>query len=112
MFIPTLKLGQAARTGMWNARRKEAEAAGMILRQSGDAEGSLSFNPVNPEQSLIALKIARPKQKRRLSADQLAHLARIGFQSHGGRAEFVQESISASGTNLPLSEDVPTHSGP
>ena len=32
MFIPKLKPGQSARTGMWNSRRTEAEAAGMVLR--------------------------------------------------------------------------------
>ena len=43
MFIPNLKPEQAARTGMWNSRRTEAEAAGMVLRQSGDGEGSRSL---------------------------------------------------------------------
>ena len=81
MFLPPLKPGQTARTGMWNARRLEAESAGMVLRQSGDGEGSLSFDPSNPKQAAIALKIAQPKRRRRASPEQLATLARHGFKA-------------------------------
>jgi hypothetical protein len=81
MFIPKLKPGQAPRTAMWNARRAEAEAAGMALRQSGDAEGALSFDPGNSEQARIALEIAKPKRKRQMSPEQLGHLASIGFKA-------------------------------
>src|SRR2546426_8893941 len=46
-FLPVTK---PARPRVWNRMRDLCAAAGMVLRQNGDAEGALSFNPENREQ--------------------------------------------------------------
>ena len=52
-------------------------AAGMILRQNGDSDGSLSFDPENREQAKLAIKIAGVKVKRQATLAQLANLAKF-----------------------------------
>jgi len=42
-----------------SALRRRGLAAGMVLRQAGDQEYALSFDPGNPEQVAIALELAR-----------------------------------------------------
>ena len=59
----------------WNATRKAAEAVGMIVRQNGDTEGSLSFDPKNKAQCKMAMQIAKVKLKRQLSDSQRAAVA-------------------------------------
>ena len=61
----------------WNNARRAALAAGMTVCQDGDSEGSLLFNPDNPEQAKLAIKIAGAKAKRQASATQLANLAKF-----------------------------------
>jgi hypothetical protein len=64
----------------WNAFKRAATDAGMTLRQNGDSEGLLSFDPANKEQLKLAIKIAGVRPKRQMSEKQLAHLATIGFK--------------------------------
>jgi hypothetical protein len=64
------------RTLFWRRYRDAGIAAGMTLRQNGDAEGCLSFDGTNAEQVRIALKHAGVKRKRRASPKQLANLAK------------------------------------
>jgi hypothetical protein len=52
----------------------------MVLRQNGDAEGVLSFDPKNAEQVKIALKLAGVKPKRRVSSEERARLQAIGYK--------------------------------
>jgi hypothetical protein len=54
-----------ARTIFWNKMRGACQAAGMTLRQNGDAEGSFSFDPKNDQQVKLAMQLAgvRPKRK-------------------------------------------------
>jgi len=59
----------------WSAARKRGIAAGMILRQNGDAEGALSFDPTNAEQVKLAIRVAGIKRKRRLSESDRAKRA-------------------------------------
>ncbi len=49
----------------------------MVVRQRGDAEGALSFDPENKAQVKIALKLAgvRPKRKVIMTPERLAALA-------------------------------------
>lgn len=61
----------------WGNIRRKAVAAGMTLRQNGDTEGSLSFDPANREQAKLAIKIAGVKVKRSASPAQLANLAKF-----------------------------------
>jgi hypothetical protein len=52
--------------------------AGFTLRQSGDGEGTLLFDPTNPEQSRAALKKARVKFRRVLTvANRKARAASV-----------------------------------
>jgi hypothetical protein len=58
----------------WGNIRRAAVAAGMILRQNGDSEGSISFDPWNREQARLAIKIAKVRPKRVLSPEHKAKL--------------------------------------
>jgi hypothetical protein len=64
----------------WAGIRKKCVAAGMTLRQNGDDEGSLSFNPTSRKQSRLAIKVTGARPKRRLSPEHRAKLLAIGFQ--------------------------------
>jgi hypothetical protein len=44
----------------------------MTLRQNGDTEGTLSFDPANRAQSTLALRIAKARTKRILSPERAA----------------------------------------
>jgi hypothetical protein len=48
----------------WNARRDAAVEAGMTLLQNGDLEGTLSFDPANPKQAKLAIKISSPIRRK------------------------------------------------
>jgi|HubBroStandDraft_1064217.scaffolds.fasta_scaffold04293_3 hypothetical protein len=54
-------------------------AARMKLRQYGDAEGCLTFDPGNAEQVKVAFRLAGVKRKRQMSQKQMATLARFQF---------------------------------
>lgn len=64
----------------WAGIRKKCLAAGMILRQNGDGEGALSFDPNNRQQARLAIKIAGVRPKRQLSPEHRAKLLASGFQ--------------------------------
>lgn len=64
----------------WAGIRKKCIAAGMILRQDGDDEGTLSFDLNNRQQSRLAIKIAGVRPKRQLSPEHRAKLLAAGFQ--------------------------------
>src|ERR1700739_4285977 len=51
-------------TGRWPRVRKKCVAGGMTLRQNGDDEGTLSFDPGNPKQSALAIKVTSARRKR------------------------------------------------
>jgi hypothetical protein len=56
----------------WGNLMRAAAAAGMTLRQNGDSEGCLSFDPKNSEQAKLAIKIAKVRPKRQSTPDQVA----------------------------------------
>jgi hypothetical protein len=62
----------------WNAFKRSAEAFGMKLRQNGDSEGVLSFDPENKQQVKLALKIAGARPRKKLSQEQLLVLQTRG----------------------------------
>lgn len=81
MFMPTGN----PRPRLWSSVRGRCLAVGMTLLQNGDAEGSLSFDPSNEEQSAVAITVVRAKRKRVASPTQLANLAKgTPFQSRDG----------------------------
>ena len=56
----------------WGSFKRAGAAAGMTLRQNGDCEGCLSFDPTNNEQAKLALKIAKVRTKRQRTPEQVA----------------------------------------
>ncbi len=76
MFIPPDRTPRR-----WGNLRREALRAGMVLRQDGDSEGSLSFNPNNMTQCRLAMKIAGVKQRRGMSVKQTEVLSRARNRS-------------------------------
>ena len=69
-----------SRPRRWAGIRKKCLDAGMMLRQNGEAEGALSFNPANRQQSLLAVKVTGARPKRQLSPEHRAKLLAVGFQ--------------------------------
>jgi hypothetical protein len=61
----------------WGNIRREALAAGMVLRQNGDSEGALSFDPARQEQAKLAIKIACARSKRTLTDSQKERLRAV-----------------------------------
>jgi hypothetical protein len=70
MFIPKGK----PKTRQWRSFRQKCVAAGMVLRQNGNAEGALSFTQENETQAKLAIKVAGAKRKRKLSPEHRARL--------------------------------------
>jgi hypothetical protein len=64
----------------WGNFRRKAEALGMAVRQDGDSEGALSFDPSNKEQAKLAIQIAAVRPKRQLAPEHRAKLLAVGFQ--------------------------------
>ena len=58
----------------WNAFRRKLEAAAFEVMQDVGTEGSALFDPSNPKQCRIAIRIIRAKPRRILSAAQREQL--------------------------------------
>ena|SRR5437870_4490581 len=56
----------------WTRIRASFEAAGMAIRQNGDAEGAATFDPSNRDQVRLALRYAGIKKRRVASPGQIA----------------------------------------
>ena len=67
----------------------------MILRQNGDAEGSLSFDPGNDEQAGLAIWIAGVKYRRHLSEEQTWSLAARAAYARKFRDDLIKNGGSA-----------------
>ncbi len=59
----------------WTLAKHKLIAEGFSLKQEGDTEGTLLFEPENAAQARMALKIARVKSRRIMSPKQMASLA-------------------------------------
>lgn len=66
--------GGPAGIGRWSRVRSRCLTAGMTLRQNGDDEGALSFDPANREHAALAVKVTGARPKRKLSAEHKAKL--------------------------------------
>ena len=77
MFLPA---GESS-ARKWAAVKRQAEVVGMTLRQSGDDEGVFTFNPADPQQCQVALKIAGVKVRRQMSPERLGRLATFEFKA-------------------------------
>lgn len=74
MFITPVS--KPTRTHFWRKMSAQCVASGMSMRQCGDAEGTLSFDALNPEHFRLAMKLAGVRPKRLASAAQMANLAK------------------------------------
>jgi len=54
----------------WGCARKTLLTAGFTLVQDGDGEGAAVFDPENPNQARLAIRVAGIKRKRRLPPAQ------------------------------------------
>ena len=82
MFMPPPTAGQPwgkwqPRT--WNNFKRAGQTVGMTMLQDGDSDGCMGFDPENPRQSKLALKMAGIKAKRQISAATFTRLKSIGF---------------------------------
>ena len=70
----------------WGCARKTLLKAGFTLVQDGDGEGAAVFDPENPSQARLAIRVAGIKRKRRLSPAQreqrIAHLPTRSGKAH------------------------------
>jgi hypothetical protein len=58
----------------WGYTRRALQALGCELRQHGDTEGCLTFDPANADQLKAVIRFAGLKRIRKASAAQLANL--------------------------------------
>jgi hypothetical protein len=72
MYMPV----KAKTAEMWGNRRRACVAAVMELHQDGDREGSVLFDPANPEQAKLAISTAGVKRRRIMSDAQKKVLSR------------------------------------
>src|SRR5262249_45326492 len=94
MFMPTPTKDD--RWGKWCPRtwgnfKRAALAIGMTLRQNGDSEGCLSFDPANDALAKFAIKIAGVRPKRRVSSEAVSRLLAAGRTSRFIRTGTAQE---------------------
>ena len=79
-LLGVIFVGSIPRARLWKSLLKQCLAAGMELRQNGDAEGALSFQADSSEQVKLAIKTAGIRRKRKVSPEQLERLAKTGFK--------------------------------
>jgi hypothetical protein len=53
----------------------------MTVRQNGDDEGAVSFDPANKEQASLAIKLIGARPKRRLSPEHRSKLLAANHQT-------------------------------
>jgi hypothetical protein len=77
MVLPN---AQDAHPRRWAGIRKKCLEAGMTLRQNGEDEAALSFDPNNRQQARLAIKVTGARPKCQLSPEHRAKLLAVGFQ--------------------------------
>jgi hypothetical protein len=61
----------------WNSVKRQLEQVGCAVRQNGDTDGCLTFNPDSEAQARAVIRLVRLKTRRTPSEAQLAVLARL-----------------------------------
>jgi len=82
--------------GKWHNAAKRLLAAGFTLKQNGDTEGTLLFDPTNATQAKAALKGAGVKTRRKLTSEQLTAL-----MAREAKTAFGTPKTARSGTGDP-----------
>jgi len=93
LFMPS-----APRARLWSVVKARGMAAGMTVRQNGDSEGTLIFEPNDAEQARLAIKLVRIRPKRILTDEQRSVLAaRLskGALRKGTSAHITHEGVAA-----------------
>jgi hypothetical protein len=100
-------LVEGVSTRVWHSVLKTLLAAGFELRQNGDCEGSLSFDPEDRKQAKLAIKVMGAYKRKQLTEDQKGKLTerlriarKSGCQAAQERPFAVLES-SGTGGALP-----------
>jgi hypothetical protein len=62
----------------WGHRKRACLAAGMTLLQDGDAEGTLLFDPANPEHVRLAVEVVGARRRKQLSEEHRQKLVAAG----------------------------------
>ena len=78
MFMPD-------RPRLWPNARRKLDAAGFVIWQDGDEEGSALFDPTNTAQARLALRVVGIKRKRSLTPEQRAVRAAILDKARAAR---------------------------
>ena len=73
-LLGVMVMPQTGTAHRWKSARSAFESAGMVVRQSGDGEGTATLDPANPEQLKLAMKYAKIRPKRQLSPEHRARL--------------------------------------
>lgn len=80
----------------WGNARRSGQEVGMRVLQDGDAEGTMLFDPTNPDHAKVAIKVAGVKKKRTMSPEQLAAKTAILDRVNAARRERQQVAPSVS----------------
>ena len=90
---------------VWVNARRKLEAVGCTILQDGDQEGAATFNPENPTQARLVLRLVGCKRKRRqtgkgrpFTSERVKELARIRFNHAGEGPGTAQKPAIAPGT--------------
>ena len=78
MFLPD-------RPRLWPNARRKLDAAGLVIWQDGDHEGSALFDPTNNARARLAIKVVGAKRKRSLTLEQQAVRAAILDKARAAR---------------------------
>jgi len=91
LFMPT-----APRARLWSATKAKGTAAGMLLRQNAESEGTMLFDHNNPEQARLAVTLVRARPKRVLTEEQRSALSE---RLSKARSHLHREDTSAARTH-------------
>jgi hypothetical protein len=90
---------------LWAYAKRRLEAGGLLIWQDGDEEGSALFDPGNPAQARVALKVVGVRRRRRaggrpLTSDRARHLAQILWSKRAQSHVAGQEAMISPGVGV------------
>lgn len=77
LFMPDPKGERAPASRRWQAHKRKLLAAGFTVHQDCDAEGTALFDPADPKQVRLAVRVAgvKPRQRRDSEAQKTVYAA-------------------------------------
>jgi hypothetical protein len=85
LFVPDPNSKHPARSRCWRSVQTRCLAAGMVILQEADDEGTLGFDPDDPKQASLAIRTVGVRRKRKLSPEHKARLVGGGQSSRYDR---------------------------